>query len=94
MALLVVVPSSAAWAVRAGDYVGNGINIRTGTSTGNTIVGKGYVGQGICVWYTAHGQSVNGSTLWGNHTNRATGVRGWSSATHLGIYNTPGAYCA
>lgn len=85
LALLVTVPSSAAWAYRAGDYTATGVNIRTGAGTGYTSLGLGYPGQGICLWYTQSG--------WGNHTNRATGVRGWSSNAYLAIY-VPTVYCA
>ena len=62
-----------------GDYASSGIRIRRTPSTSdNRVDGLGYPGQGARVWCWTTGSTVSGSNIWNNHTNRRTGVRGYS----------------
>jgi uncharacterized protein YraI len=57
-----------------GGYSGNGVNIRTGPSTGYTIIGEGYEGQLACIWGYVDGQEINGTPIWVDHDDFSTGV--------------------
>ena len=81
--------ASVAGADIFGDYDGSGVAIRTGPRLNATVVGRGSSGQGVqshCWKYgdyvTIPGSSAR-TNAWDDHTNRTTGVRGFSSVAYL-----------
>jgi|GEM_PF-3649778 uncharacterized protein YraI len=69
-----VSPANAQITGSEGGYSGNGVNIRTGPSTGYTIIGEGYEGQLACIWGYVDGQEINGTPIWVDHDDFSTGV--------------------
>ncbi|MFD9895654.1 hypothetical protein ACFWY9_40455 [Amycolatopsis sp. NPDC059027] len=69
--------ASAGW---HGDYIGQGIRIRS-VPDGGTVKGLGYQGQGQC---STVARKV-GSYWWGYHRNDTTGVVGWSRGDYLSV---------
>jgi hypothetical protein len=71
----------------SGDYSGNGVSIRELPLVSSDRVGLGYIGQGINTHCFKHGDWVTrgsfSTNVWDYHTNRATGVIGFSSAAYL-----------
>jgi hypothetical protein len=80
---LVLAVAVAAGATVYGDYAGDGIRIRTGPHTTNTVLGLGYRGQGAAIFCLAYGTSINGDNLWLRHRNRTTGVTGYSADYYM-----------
>ena len=72
--VLAVCLSSVANAGNPGDYVADGVNIRTGPGTSYTSIGLGYIGQGACVYFDTQGEGG----LWRYHTNATTSKTGYS----------------
>lgn len=75
-----------------GGYGYDGVNIRTGAATSYTSIGLGYIPDGLCLFYLLQGETINGESWWGNHTNGTTGVGpGFSNMFYL--YYSPGVSC-
>lgn len=66
-----------------GGYNSDGVNIRTDQYLWATSIGLGYSSQANCQHYYDLGDEVNGNPWWYNHTNVATGKRGWSHSSYL-----------
>jgi len=77
-----------------GDYIGQGINIRSAPHLNATVKGLGYHGQGIHASCYKAGDTVtaNGvqSNIWILHQDAATGVSGDSSIDYLTFNGIPG----
>jgi uncharacterized protein YgiM (DUF1202 family) len=54
-----------------GFFTASGVNIRSGPSTGYTILGQGQKGQAVYIYCEAAGD-------WYHILDRATGINGWS----------------
>jgi hypothetical protein len=81
--------ASVAGADIYGDYDGSGIAIRTSPHLSATVAGRGSSGQGVQAHCWKYGDYVTipGSSAqtraWDYHTNRTTGVLGFSSVAYL-----------
>jgi len=86
----VLVPASPAAATGTGDYNSSGVRIRSCpfTTSGCTIRGLGYPGQGVTVYCYKTGTVVNGDPYWLYHRNRTTGVTGYSSDLYINFTGT------
>jgi len=78
----ILVPATDALA-NSGDYIGAGVNIRTGPHLNSTVVGLGYQGQGATVTCWVYGDYVNGNNLWVWNRDNATGKSGYSSSVYV-----------
>lgn len=64
-----------------GDYVADGVNIRSGPDYSYTVLGLGYIGQGACVYYDTYTNGVR----WRYHTNLMTSVTGYSYGPYVEV---------
>jgi hypothetical protein len=69
--------------IYSGGYTKDRVQIRTGTSNTTTLVGRGYLGDNVCLFYTATGQSNGGSTTWWWTRNVTRNKSGYSPASKL-----------
>src|SRR5690349_16371074 len=97
LACLLATPLTAALSQDAsanlnGDYIANGVNIRTGPGTSYTSLGLGYVGQGACTFFSADGETINGNNQWYYHTNETTTVTGYSHSSFI-AFDSPSQNC-
>ncbi|MGH9131488.1 MAG: hypothetical protein ACRDWV_07405 [Acidimicrobiales bacterium] len=83
---LLVGGASAAWAGSLGTYNGQGVNIRTGPSTGYPSLGEGSFGQYACTYSAVVGQDINGDPYWDYNRNESTNVDGYSADAYMYPY--------
>jgi len=81
VAAFVMVGTGVASAGVHGDYLGNGVRIRSAPVSG-TIHGLGYPGQGEC---TTVAQLASDGYYWGYNRNDTTHVIGWSRGDLLSV---------
>lgn len=76
--------AAPAQAVVYGDYTDIGIRIRrTPCTCDGRIDGLGYPGQGATIYCWQFGTNIGGNNHWNYHTNRTTGVTGYSSDYYM-----------
>jgi uncharacterized protein YraI len=72
-----------------GGYSADGVNIRTGPTTGYTSVGLGYSSQYACHYFSVEGETINGYRLWSYHQNLSTSVTGYSTWAYMYVIVFP-----
>lgn len=69
-----------------GEYTAEGVYIRSGPGTSYAILGVGYTSHSVCAHYAVAENFSPPGPAWIYHTNRTTGVVGYSHGVYLGYY--------
>lgn len=76
-------PQSGPTYAQYGHYTYEGVNIRSGPTTGCVVVGAGYSSHTLLYRCYTEGTPVGWATTWTYLTDLTTGVTGWSSDYYL-----------